>query len=320
MSNKFKFILLTGFVLIVLAILFDSCKKEEPVPDNPYDKVVYVTPPTPVDTLDPASFVALHKNILFPKCSKPGCHDGNFEPDFRTIQSSYATLVYHPVIKNDSDSTFQYRVVPYDTDMSVLYERLTNCCFVNQDDRMPQDNIGVPLPSEDIDNIRDWILGGARDMFGQLPTYPNQRPNVIFYVAVSTDFTTILSNVEDRIDSVFYNPFIMPPNTQMILAFVVEDDSTAIANLQVNKIKMSYDPDNFSSSAPGYKEYTATYSNLGNGNEGHVATVNTGDFDSDRVVYMRYYVNDGDHTDNVEFPTNQSITPYKTFYSFYITP
>ncbi len=320
MNKKFKFIILTGFVLVVLAILFDSCKKEEPVPDNPYDKVEYVTPPSPVDTLDPKSFVAIHKNILFPKCGTLGCHDGNFEPDFRTIQSSYATLVYHPVIKNNADSAFVHRVVPYDTAMSVLHERITNCCFVNQDDRMPQDNIGVPLPSEDISNIEQWILGGARDMFGQLPTYPNQKPNVIFYIAVSTDFTTIYSDVNNRIDSVFYNPFIMPPNTSMYLAFVVEDDSTAVADLQVNKVRMSYDPNDFSTSAPGYREYTATYSNLGGGNEGHLALVNTGDFATDQVVYMRYYVNDGDHTENVEFPIDESLDPYKTFYAFYITP
>lgn len=319
MNNKLKFLLLTGLVLIVLAILFNGCKKEDQPPHNPYDDVVYVTPPSPVDTLDPKSFVALHKNILHPKCSKPGCHDGNFEPDFRTIQSSYSTLVYHSIIKNNEDSTFQYRVVPYDTAMSILHERITNCCFVNQDDRMPQDNIGVPLPAEDINIISQWILDGAKDMFGQLPTYPNQKPNVIVYIAVSTDFVTVLSDVNNRIDSVYYNPFIMPPSTQMYLAFVVEDDSTAVANLQVNKVKMSYDPDDFSASAPGYKEYVASYSNLGGDNEGHLVLINTGDFASDKVVYMRYYVNDGDHSENVEFPNDASILAYKTFYSFYVT-
>lgn len=319
MNDKFKFILLTGFVLVLLAILFNSCGKEDPAPDNPYDDVVYITPPSPVDTLSPTSFVALHKNVLHPKCGKPGCHDGNFEPDFRTIQSSYSTLVYHPVVKNNEDSTFQYRVVPHNPTMSVLYERITNCCFVNQDDRMPQDNIGVALPDEDINNIEQWISDGARDMFGQLPEYPNQKPNVVVYIAVSTDFSTILSDVNNRIDSVFYNPFIMPPNTSMYLAFVVEDDSTAVADLQVNKVRMSYDPDDFSTSAPGYREYTATYSNLGGTNEGHLVLVNTGDFAPDNVVYMRYYVNDGDHSQNVEFPTNASILPYKTFYSFYVT-
>lgn len=319
MNKRTKFFVLTGIILVALAIIFDSCTKEEPLPHNPYDDVVYITPPSPVDTLNPTSFVALHKNVLHPKCAKPGCHDGAFEPDFRTIQSSYATLVYHPVIKNNADSTFSYRVVPYDTAMSVLHERITNCCFVNQDDRMPQDNIGVPLPDEDINNISAWILDGARDMFGQLPVYPNQKPNVLFYVAISTDYQTIYSDVNNRIDSVFYNPFIMQTNTAMFLGFALEDDSTALPDLQYNKVRMSYDPNDFSTSAPGYREYTASYINLG-GNEVHLATVNTGDFTPGSVVYMRYYVNDGDHVENVEFPTDASLDPYKTFYSFYIEP
>ncbi|MBK7268515.1 MAG: hypothetical protein IPI07_03030, partial [Flavobacteriales bacterium] len=31
-----------------------------------------------------------------------GCHDGTFEPEFRTIASAYNSLVYHPVIANDA--------------------------------------------------------------------------------------------------------------------------------------------------------------------------------------------------------------------------
>ena len=55
-----------------------------------------------------------HKNILEPKCANPACHDGTFEPDFRTIEGSYNTLVYHPVTKNDEDLTYEHRVVPGD--------------------------------------------------------------------------------------------------------------------------------------------------------------------------------------------------------------
>lgn len=313
-QKKFTSIYLS---LFVIAVTLTSCYKDTPEPHNPYSDIDYPTTPTPVDTVDPASFVALQRNIFSPRCAVPGCHDGHFEPDFRTLQSSYSTLVYHPIIKNNADSTFQFRVIPFNKTKSVLYERLTNCCFVNQDDRMPQDNIGVPLESSHINNIAAWIDGGAKDIFGALPTYPNQEPNIGFYIAISTDFQTVYSN--NRIDGVFYNPFILPNNTTLYLAIQVNDDSTATNALQYNRFKMSYDPNNFTPSAPGYHEYLATYFQNGN-DEFYLASINTAHFNTDTTVYFRYFVNDGDHQQNTQFPRNESIIQYKTFYSFYVTP
>jgi hypothetical protein len=305
------------FALSFMAVVLDSCAPETPVPHNPYDDIDYPTPPAPVDTLDPTSFVAIHRNILSVRCAVPGCHDGHFEPDYRTLQSSYSTLVYHPIIKNNLDSSFQFRVIPFNKEESVLYERLTNCCFVNQDDRMPQDNIGVPLESEHINNIAAWIDGGARDIFGQLPSYPNQEPLIGFFIAVNTTYDSVYSN--NRIGGVYYNPFVIGDNTSMYIAIQVSDDSTAGPNLQYNKFKMSHEYDNFSPSAPGYREYTATYINNG-GDDYYIALVNSGDFVTDSVVYFRYFVNDGDHTQNTQFPRDESIIQYKTLYSFYVTP
>ena len=59
-----------------------------------------------------------------PHCANSGCHDGSFEPDFRTIESSYNTLVYQPVIKNNPDGNYQFRVKAGNIDESVLYARL----------------------------------------------------------------------------------------------------------------------------------------------------------------------------------------------------
>ena len=59
-----------------------------------------------------------------PYCANSGCHDGNFEPDFRTVESSYSTLVYQPVVKNNDNQTYEYRVVPGNSAQSILYARL----------------------------------------------------------------------------------------------------------------------------------------------------------------------------------------------------
>lgn len=315
--RKLTYILITATALLAF---FQACNKEQDtVPENPYSKVVYPTEPAPVDTLNKLSFVWLHHHIFETSCATPGCHDGNFEPDFRSIGSSYSTLVYHPITKNNLAESFTYRVLPGDTAMSVLHERLTNCCFVNTNDRMPQDNISVPLPDSMITAIEGWILDGARDMFGNIPPVPDKKPTVTAYLATTTDFQTILSNAPNRIDTVYYNPFIVPQNFSMNIIVQPTDDITPMANFTVNKLLCSYEMDNFSPSAPGYRQYNATYLTFGN-DEAWYATVNTADFAAGKTVYMRYYVNDGEHAVDTEFPTDGQIAPYKTYWSFYVQP
>lgn len=300
-------------LFFVAIIIVQSCKKEDPAPVNPYDSVDYGNNGNKTDTLDPNSFVGIHKNILLTKCAMPGCHDGNFEPDFRTVQSSYNTLVYHKIVKNNADEAFTFRVVPNDTAKSVLHERITNCCFVNQDDRMPQDNIGVPLPDSDIEKISNWIMNGAKDMFGGSPQMPNDRPLVNGYVAFDSQMTRIDTI---RVDSIFYNSFVVEQiQTSINIWTLVEDDYTPINELINNKLKLSLDADDFSSSTI----VNGVFITFGGFNLWQF-TVNTTAYTPGATVFMRYYTNDGDHSTDTEFPTTNLIYPYKTLWSFYIKP
>jgi hypothetical protein len=307
-------------LLFTLLLALGSCDKDSELPPNPYDEVDYLTPPAPVDTLQKNTLVWLHKNILETRCASPGCHDGNFEPDFRSLESSFATMVYHPVVKNNQDSTFTYRVVPYDTANSVLHERITNCCFVGTNDRMPQDNIGVPLEQENIDAIAAWILAGAPDMMGQVRPFPNKKPVIDFFVAANSSFNVDLSVRTNRIDSIYYNPFIVDHNTAINIIPFITDDNTPISELKFNKLRTSYSPDNFSPSAPGYREYSAAFTNLGQAGQYWVVPLNTSVFTPGQVVYMRYYTQDDVAGPMVEMPMTSMITPYKTFWSFYVRP
>ena len=315
--KKFSTKLVLAITTIILVVMVQNgCKKKaDPAPANPFAAIDYGTVPV-VPNPDPNSLVGIHATILQPKCAVPGCHDGNFEPDFRTPQSTYSTLVYHPVKKNDSAESFTFRVVPYKPLESVLYERITNCCFVNQNDRMPQDNIGVPLPGGDVQAIKNWISSGAKDMFGNVPTYPNFEPTIEpgYAVVDAASYQIQYTAQNNRIDSIIYNPFLLPNNTNVIFLFNVSDDSTDYPQLQVNQLKLSFDPDNFSSATT----YTAQHLYIPPPNEGNyfIITVNTSNLPFNQIVYMRYFVNDGDHINNTQFPTDNLQIEYKTYWSF----
>lgn len=306
-------------VVAVIASIQQGCKKKEAdvLPANPFASIDYGS--VPVDTAaDPSSLAGLHNTIFQPRCAVPGCHDGNFEPDFRTPQSTYATLVYHPIVKNNADKTFAYRVVPYQPLQSVLYERITNCCFVNQDDRMPQDNIGVPLADADILSIKTWIENGAKDISGTIADYPNLPPNIspFFAVVDAATYQTNYTAENNRIDSVSYNPFYLPDSTNVVFAFIVEDDSTDYPQLLVNQMKMSFDPDDFSNATTLTAQYI--YVPPPDENNFFGITINTAALPHGQVVYVRYFVNDGDNPNNTQFPTDNLPMPYKTFWAFYI--
>lgn len=118
-------------------------------------------------TVDSSSLVGLYKYIFSPRCNVNGCHDGAFEPNFTTIESAYYTLVYHPINKNNAAKTYKYRVMPYDTAHSVLYARISNCCFVNAGDQMPQLNEQDKLSRAQISRVGKWIMEGAKNIDGK---------------------------------------------------------------------------------------------------------------------------------------------------------
>lgn len=312
MKRIFQIHRLSAAALLITILFFAAlhgCKKNEPLPPNPYDDIDRDTTGynIPIDSLN---ITYVHNKVLQPKCALPGCHDGNFEPDFRSVQSSFSNLVYAPILKNNAQNQFAYRVIPYDTTWSVLYERITNCCFVNTNDRMPQDNIGQKLPDADIDLVAKWIMSGARDIFGNIPQFPNSEPVIQGYLGISTDFQTTYST--NRLDSVYFNPFILPLSVNSFyIGIAVSDDSTAQSQLQFNKLKISTNADNFS----GATTYNATFFNLG-GQSGWLATVNAAALPAGDTLFMRYFVNDGDHPQNTEFPRTELPFAYKTFWSF----
>jgi hypothetical protein len=293
--------------LLLAAAILAGCKKE-PVPENPFAKQVsgrdsVETPP------DPLSITGLHKNILSVKCNNPGCHDGTFEPDFRTVQSSYSTLVYKKVVKTTVGGTqsFTYRVVPYDTASSFLHERLVT----PGSDYMPSN--GVRLSREQISQINAWIMNGARDMNGNTAPEPDDLPQVKFYAA----FDALGKRLDTiRVSNKWEEPFYADKNQPLVIWFLAEDDKTPVENYTVNELKLSTDPQNFSSAST----YTGIFKALGNFKFWEF-TLSTSSFSPGSTVYFRYRVSDGRHGSAVtEYPNSNMELYFLTNASFYIRP
>ncbi|MBR9922014.1 MAG: hypothetical protein GYB31_14330 [Bacteroidetes bacterium] len=154
------------YTLLILAacLLFVwSCEKD--TFENPYDLVDdTLQDSTGQELLEPTSLAGLHQQLFRPTCANSGCHDGTFEPDFRTIESTYNTLVNHPVIKNDPENSFTYRVVPGNAESSQIIARLTYDIDGNSG-VMPlalEPDSDYPENKESyINNLRTWINAGA---------------------------------------------------------------------------------------------------------------------------------------------------------------
>ncbi|TAF34064.1 MAG: hypothetical protein EAZ57_03690 [Cytophagales bacterium] len=311
---KHKLLALTLIGCAFACFLGFSCTKEigGDVPENPFLKIDYSdTIPVPPELLDPNTIEGLHQTLFKNRCAVPACHDGAFEPDFRTVQSSYSTLVFHPITKNNAAKSFSFRVVPYDSKKSVLYERITNCCFVNTNDRMPQDNIGKPLEDKYINAVKTWIDRGAPDMFGNVNLYPNRKASLWYYFCLTEDLSKSVSDTDNRIDS--YGAFRLENNKKYKLFFAAQDDSTAIRDLSRCRIEISEDALDFSSAREITCEYFGPV-----GFEGWFALINTSILPKDKTLYFRIYINDNNQKRDTETPNKDSPSYFFRYFSFYV--
>jgi hypothetical protein len=297
------------YIYVLLVVFAVACSKED-APENPYDNVDYSTHTTTPAEPDPNSITGLHKNIFSVKCANPGCHDGTFEPDYRTVESTYATLVYQKVNKVTLDSVklFTLRVIPHNTDDSWLIERLTTATS----EYMPSN--GQRLSQAEIDHVKNWINAGCPDVNGSLPVKPNLLPNVLAYVA--------LDAANNRIDTIRMNnfplnPFLVDAGSTMTIAFVATDsadgaDATDPSLFTVKEIAFSTDKNDFTNAtvipATFYlAQYIAWF-----------VFVPVTQWPAGTTVYFRIRVNDGQHANYAEFPRYESMDYYKTIYAFHV--
>lgn len=173
---KIKLLLSISFVFVFVS----SCSKET-LPNNPFDQNQNDTTLVDTTTYDPYSIFSIHKDVLKPSCANSGCHDGNFEPDFRTVESSYFGLINVKPIKSDFSGNFPARVVPGNSAKSMLLQRMTVDLNGNSGIMPlaldPNSTYNVHKESY-LKRITKWIDNGAPDLAGNLPTIKNFPPQI----------------------------------------------------------------------------------------------------------------------------------------------
>lgn len=300
-------------ILLVVPLLYGGCKPE---PDpNPYDGVGD-PPDVPEDSLnlDPWDFAALQRDVFAPTCANSGCHDGTFEPDFRTIESSYNTLVNHPIIKNNPSASYQYRVVPGNVDQSMLWLRL------NQD----IDGISGIMPlveteewtankATHLSNIRTWIENGAPDMVGDPAPSGNFQPG---FLGLYAEADNVPCDISARI--------LVPQGAQTVKVWVaLEDKETAISQLTYNKVRMA--TNGMFSFDTVMTEFDLNYSVNGITQPGFFGepvqfqhwfefTANT--WPEEPNHYFRVFVKDPLQPENTEIPQDGSALHIKQYFSW----
>jgi hypothetical protein len=236
-----KFIL-SLFLLTALV----ACKKNSNR-GNPYDKWENTSkgPVISDKPIDPNSIEGLHKNIFKPTCSNSGCHDGNFEPDFRSIESSYNSLINRLSTNTDpNNSQFNLRVVPGDAAKSMLLHRL-NVFIPGSQGIMPlttdPGSDWTAKKNEYIQNISNWIKAGAKDQFGNAANSIDFIPQIGGLIAFADGSNTPLTRNG-------YNPLAVPSGTNSLKIWVAyTDDKTPVNQFSGTKINFSLNPNKYDS-------------------------------------------------------------------------
>jgi len=319
-----KLFLLSFLMLFV----FMACKKDEEIPANPFDDPSLQPPANNGTVYNPAAgtFEYLYHNIFKPTCANSGCHDGSFEPDFRTISSSYNTLVYAPVVITPTNNPYSYRVVPGNSGASLICHRLTQLPGAGPgtlgQGRMPWNDTNWKFNSTNAQYIQDittWINMGAKDVFGNNPVFGNKQPNTMGLEICPNGSTTALSHPK-------YMEISKNQGAIDIWAYVT-DDSTLAQNMQSAEIKFSLNRYNFTSaitqtlafngSGPSFMDVTKTFPVSYN--------YKLSSYDLDAVladtgyIFVRTYFKDAHHSTPSETPNNGSVY-YSDYYVIKITP
>ena len=230
--------LLYFFFFAAIILTSNSCEKEAVIEPNPFEENTnnQDTVQFEFGDIDPNSIAGLYQNIFGPTCANVGCHDGTFEPDFRTIESSYHTMVYRTPIKNDGSLT--YRVDPGNPNQSSIVKRLAGTIAPKMPIEIEPDSDWWDKSDEYIQNVRTWIENGALDLAGNVPQLNYINPNIIGAMAIVEGELLIRENN--------YGSIIVPDTISNIELFLGFDPINNPNNFSINQLMFGKDQELFS--------------------------------------------------------------------------
>lgn len=303
-----------SIIVYSLIVLTSSCSDEVKLNKNPFDENSTNTGNTELDTntYDANEIFSIHRDIFQPTCANSGCHDGNFEPDFRSVESSYYSLVNSPVTKEDANGGFDLRVKPNDADNSMLIRRLLVDLNGNSG-IMPlglEADSDYPANKEDyINRIKTWINTGAKDMYGNAVGSGNFPP--------VCDGVRVEQNGVKTPRIGIYEPVTVDPSKGVKLLFALSDKESS-SNLKVLSYQMSTAPDSFEFASPEAVNQMATPIQdkglFGNTvNYGWDANIQLDTAKPLDVYWFRIKVTDG--TDTLYLPSISSMFSLKKYFA-----
>lgn len=283
------------YTSLALMFLLAACKKSGS--DNPYDewKDAGRDPVVADKPVDPNTIQGLHKNIFKPTCSNSGCHDGNFEPDFRSVESSYNSLINRLSTNTDpGNPQFGTRVVPGDAARSMLLHRLSVFIPGSQGVMPLSVDPGSDWPAkkaEYIQNISNWINDGAKDQFGNSPANIDFVPQMGGLIVFADGASVPLARSG-------FNPVSIPAGTASVKIMVAyTDDKTPVSQFGPSSINFSLNPYQYDSTVQTLNTEPSAFSSKGvaaaSVDYWHSITLNVADIGvSGDVVWIRTETND----------------------------
>lgn len=311
MNSRKRYVVL--LLSIAVLMLYSACKKDDP--QNPYseiDRTVQNDNPS-ADQIPEGNFAWLHAKIFKPTCANSGCHDGTFEPEFRTIASAYNSLVNHPVIANDPQESFQYRVVPGNHQASWLHERLT-IDVENTSGIMPAVvDEGSDYPEMKdfyIAQVESWIDNGAQDMYGNpAPSTTSNADPLVYGMVIFPQGNTTDPFPREENAQLGVGPILVSGNAADFW-FAAFDDIAGVTNFASYQMKMSSSFSNFGDAISVNCNLSSPVSALDFTNNPtqfyYKATADLSDMAIGETRYIRVYLNDGVQAVDSETPNASS--------------
>jgi hypothetical protein len=230
--------LLTVIVIALLSVI-SSCNDDGGTIENPFsngkDTIVVLK-----DTWNYHTIQGLHAGLFKPTCANSGCHDGNFEPDFRTVESSYYSLVQQPVTKKDIAGSYLTRVIPENATGSMLPYRMKTDLNGNSG-IMPlslEPTSKYPIEKDSwVARVNAWINDGAKDWLGRTPTTIDFPPQLLGVQALQNGIPLPRAGK--------YEVAKASAGSNFELWFSLSDDNTPVGNLTNATINWSTDPAKF---------------------------------------------------------------------------